>query len=375
MRLAIFILGMITLAAFSSCRKNGCTDPLAKNYDERASDDDSSCLYITSLIEQFNGTTSSGGTFNFEYNIEKQYFRWINELTGAVEEGDYHELTGEYSGLLELQIQNKTIHSFKSEQGFNVGYFPNNEGSFSLAFGASDLIDIQENKDNLYGDYIYFFMNAEGVNDDRGYKEWGILNVGNDNMLRIANFATGGEGEMQALSPLMLDSIGFRLPFDQDLDSFPEPWRFHPEHSERILIDSKSGSELTMFGSVSPEHSLLVVDVPEDGMGLAFKIKDYSVKDIAGDYRVIDLDAEGKALYGSVKINSDASLSYEYPERDAANDQGSIPGLVQTPLVGNCYYAGNFSPDGEELYLIFSGTAMFYLIIDSEGKFILRFGL
>ncbi len=52
---ALFLI--IGVVSFNSCKKtiNGCTDPLADNYNSNATDEDNSCVYTPDLGESFGG--------------------------------------------------------------------------------------------------------------------------------------------------------------------------------------------------------------------------------------------------------------------------------------------------------------------------------
>ncbi len=357
------------MLALVGCRKNGCMDPLAQNYSPGATDDDGSCVYYEALIENFNGTTDAGGTFQYQYNLDENFFRWTNELTGETEEGNYFDLGGEYSGVLELNIDNETVHTFKSPQGFTVGYFPNEESTSSLAFGTSDEIDIEENASNYKGDYVYFFLSPGGINDNPLYKEWGLISVGPSDW-RLVNFATGGEGDYLAVAPYMMDSINFTLPVNDSWDSTPEPWRYDPDHKERILLDSEMGMELTVFASTGPDHSIMAVDVQGEGMGLAMKIDDYSFSDIIGEYRIIDVDRTGFASFGSLEFSGDGLMSYSYRNPNGEDETGSFGGIKKVEsVVTNCFYTEGFDDGTEDMYLFFSGGAILYVVLE-EGEFI-----
>ena len=62
--LFLLTLGVYTAISFSSCRKEGCTDPAANNYDEEAKLDDNSCTYdpttgeLTVAFQLKNGSTA-----------------------------------------------------------------------------------------------------------------------------------------------------------------------------------------------------------------------------------------------------------------------------------------------------------------------------
>ena len=63
-------IGILTLAVatitLGSCKKKGCTDPLANNYNEKAKKDDGTCAFdpvISETEERVSGTITSNTTW------------------------------------------------------------------------------------------------------------------------------------------------------------------------------------------------------------------------------------------------------------------------------------------------------------------------
>jgi hypothetical protein len=48
-----YILVLLVFLSFISCKKEGCTDPLALNYDEKAKEDNGSCEYKDVIVFSF----------------------------------------------------------------------------------------------------------------------------------------------------------------------------------------------------------------------------------------------------------------------------------------------------------------------------------
>ena len=69
--LILLIIAMAFVSSVSSCKPEGCTDPMAINYDSQASYDDRSCRYIKGCIDCLasnydNTAVSSDGSCEYE---------------------------------------------------------------------------------------------------------------------------------------------------------------------------------------------------------------------------------------------------------------------------------------------------------------------
>jgi hypothetical protein len=65
MKIVLLSVLLLSLTNLTSCKKKGCTDTLAENYDSKAKKDDGSCTYAAT---DFLGTYNSSKTCSYEPN-------------------------------------------------------------------------------------------------------------------------------------------------------------------------------------------------------------------------------------------------------------------------------------------------------------------
>ncbi len=67
---SIFILfTLFTLGSLISCKKEGCTDQLAENYESKVTDDDGSCIFPRDKFLSSFGVTETCDSGNYTYTI------------------------------------------------------------------------------------------------------------------------------------------------------------------------------------------------------------------------------------------------------------------------------------------------------------------
>lgn len=73
-------LAVITLSSLNSCKKEGCIDAIADNFNADADKDDGSCTYSASVSFWYNGTTSANLQLD---DITSLTFYVDNQLIGS----------------------------------------------------------------------------------------------------------------------------------------------------------------------------------------------------------------------------------------------------------------------------------------------------
>jgi len=103
----ILTISLIALL-FASCKKEGCTDSLAKNYDQEAKKDDNSCSYDASIIFWIN----AAGSISFDNSA-------IDKLTIYIDDEKIGEMNTT-SNQLEVPACNTVGITYFSELGNNT---------------------------------------------------------------------------------------------------------------------------------------------------------------------------------------------------------------------------------------------------------------
>ncbi len=68
----ILLVAIILIAPMTSCKKKGCVDSHAENFDSEAEKDDGSCTYLSDKLlgtYSVNSACAYGGTTNYSMNI------------------------------------------------------------------------------------------------------------------------------------------------------------------------------------------------------------------------------------------------------------------------------------------------------------------
>lgn len=91
----MLLLLVVASVSFTSCKKEGCTDAAATNYDSNADKDDGSCTFpvvIACISDAHNGTYTGSGTVNSIPNTDMTLvFTKLSCTTCTIESGGVTE--------------------------------------------------------------------------------------------------------------------------------------------------------------------------------------------------------------------------------------------------------------------------------------------
>jgi hypothetical protein len=207
----LFKLGIVVLGAFalftSGCTDDGCTDPLALNYDIDAQEDNGTCEYPMVMLnfdykvgtEDFSyGPTYTINGVAMEFTLVQFYISKV-ELEGADANYDYPDnyyLVKPNSGPLELGLAgNTTANTLK----FNLGIdsLTNSQSEIDFAgWPADHPLAAQSPSMHWNWNSGYIFIKVEGKVDTDGDgtpDDPMAMHTGTNNLMRVIELNLGDD--------------------------------------------------------------------------------------------------------------------------------------------------------------------------------------
>ncbi len=146
------ILLFFSLLMLSSCKKEGCMDNAARNYDSEVKKDDGSCLYDASAIFWIDAATSSSFQNSFinelKVYVDGEYIGKMSTNSSLLEAPDC-EAGGGVSYFEDLQTDSSKVVKYEvkyvpySEPGTTPDEVVEFEGSIKLTGGACQPFQLQ----------------------------------------------------------------------------------------------------------------------------------------------------------------------------------------------------------------------------------------
>ncbi len=95
MKKRIILFGLIVGCGLASCKKEGCTDENAKNYNEEAKKDDGTCNYEAKFTTWFNVTSAQAMVSD---GVSELTFFLDDKIIGSLEPADFADEIPQCSG-------------------------------------------------------------------------------------------------------------------------------------------------------------------------------------------------------------------------------------------------------------------------------------
>ncbi len=160
-----------------SCKKEGCTDAVAENYDEKAKEDDGTCEYIDGCTDETAtnydaSATQDDGSCEYEFVAEDGTFNgFLNWTLEATFNGADPSLGGAHGGNNDTTIREVF---FLDSQDPVDGLYP--VGTVivkytTLSTGGKEvtaMVKRGNDFDAAAGDWEYFMLNDDGTIGDNG---------------------------------------------------------------------------------------------------------------------------------------------------------------------------------------------------------------
>jgi Domain of unknown function (DUF4856) len=137
MKSNIYVIGLLSLFVLAACKKEGCTDPSATNYNKKAKKDDGSCKYsLPYTIPTTYSFVNSQGNNTVDYSGQTDRLNHLREMIAYAETGTTTSLNaqvlkdmfnnangngnGSFSFTSSRQLQNKC---FSLDTALIISYF------------------------------------------------------------------------------------------------------------------------------------------------------------------------------------------------------------------------------------------------------------
>ena len=91
---SLFVIVAIGSIALVGCKKKGCTDPLANNYNSEAEKDDGNCTFDSSPAYTVPGTylfTDASGNSTVSYSGQTERLDQLDEMVTLMKTGNSHK--------------------------------------------------------------------------------------------------------------------------------------------------------------------------------------------------------------------------------------------------------------------------------------------
>jgi hypothetical protein len=319
----------------------------------------------------YSGSGSHGDLITFNINSTLNTYTVDNETTGNQSTGSYSTLTDpNLKGIYNVTAGTDQFYAVELTDKIIAANFPTGNPLNTISFGVSSLFDNSNNTSSISGDYVFIVMDNTGIMNDATIKEWGILNVKNDNTWIKKNFATNtGDGSVTEMSP---DLFTGSIPITTGDET--GTWTVNGTHKERLVVKvTGSTTDLSGYVYATPNEAAFLLDLGTgNGFLLGLKIDaTASLSSIAGDYKYINVWDNGQGA-GNYSINSTGKVDWTHKGSDGSSS-GTFQLTQCTNGFKNVFYAKKAQIETnyyEDIYCVIVGDIMMHFSFDeSNGDF------
>jgi hypothetical protein len=174
-KIILIVITIFTVTSFTSCKKEGCTDSNATNYNSKAKKDDGSCTY-PSVQKAPDNNSPCGGSTKFCMNYggtTKSGDASLSQPPGGRYRVYWSTTSGTYEQL-ELDIYGSSAGIYAIDTAGTPGkavaeYFHATNGAVKAAYGQVEVTSF-DITNGLEGNFTFTMMDSTKITSGNFYK-------------------------------------------------------------------------------------------------------------------------------------------------------------------------------------------------------------
>ena len=348
---------VLTLAGVQSCKKD--------------SNPDDPPTPPPAVFTHYSGSASHGDLVTFDLDQTNHTYSIYNQTTGVSESGSFSLMSGNFTGLYQVNTGSYNCFAVELNNRILAANFPTGNPGNDISYGISTAINNTGNEVNIAGDYIYLNFSSEPVNGSSNNKEWGIVSVSQNNLLKVKQFATGGTGSMTTLAP-----EAFNLPLPLSAGELSGSWSVNTSRPEELNVtfDQDPGTQYHGFSYANENEGVFLLDMGTgNGFILGLKTENYTPAQMAGAYKFVGVVTDGTRLGSNVIVDPSGNGTVYTIRQNLVIETETIQNLNQCTHLPNVLYGehitGNPPAVTGKIYVVITGNMTMYFIFDNSGNF------
>jgi len=346
---------LMTLVSITSCKKDDTPNPIPN----------------PTVVKKYSGSGSAGDLITFDINHSDKTYSVNNETTNQSENGSYSTMTDpDLNGIYQVSTGSDNFYAVELDDKLIAANFPTGNPLNTISFGVSSTLDNTDNTNQIVGDYVFMVMDNDGIMNDPTIKEWGVLNISNDNTWKMKQFATNtGNGSVTEMSPDLYSGL-----LNITSPDFAGTWNLNGIHKERLDIKvNGESSTLSGYAYASQQEAAFLLDLGT-GSGFLLGIKitnNETINTLTGNYKFINVWDKGRGA-GNYSINNMGKVDWKHKGTDGTST-GTFQLTACNNVLKNVFYAKSVQLEPnyyEDIYCVIIGDIiMHFSFDDSNGDF------